>query len=302
MILSPLVIIYFSVVNMSAKSQLTTDWICIATAGETVDQRQIPEQWLVDMAETYDPSLYTALLWPEHRRFYGNVGEVQELKHETQDGITKLYARLCPTDDLIYSNRRNQLLFSSIEPTPDGNFRGTGRCYLEGLGVTDEPASVGTDRMRFNADKNAPVYGAPVPLVFNLVTEKTGDPKMSTDKKPSWRSLFNIQEPEKPEATKITGEDSEKLSAMALGLSELEDKFSALEKKYSSLNELTQTIDEIKKQTKEFGELVNSDKFKKLAEELPTVLDKFSKLDAVITKLPDGAPGKTTETKDYVIV
>ncbi|ECY2401642.1 GPO family capsid scaffolding protein [Salmonella enterica] len=46
---------------MSA-SQLATNWICIATAGETVDKRAIEEQWLLDAAELYDPSLYTALL------------------------------------------------------------------------------------------------------------------------------------------------------------------------------------------------------------------------------------------------
>ncbi|EAA1889298.1 GPO family capsid scaffolding protein, partial [Salmonella enterica] len=61
-------------------SQLATNWICIATAGETVDKRTIEEQWLLDAAELYDPNLYTALLWPEHSRNFGNMGEVLELK------------------------------------------------------------------------------------------------------------------------------------------------------------------------------------------------------------------------------
>ncbi|MBQ4796817.1 phage capsid protein, partial [Pectobacterium versatile] len=47
-------------------SQLMTNWICIATEGETVDKRVMERQWLIDAAETYDPQLYTALIWPEH--------------------------------------------------------------------------------------------------------------------------------------------------------------------------------------------------------------------------------------------
>lgn len=53
----------------SAASHLMTDWICIATEGETVDGREIPASWLTEMAETYDPAgTYTALIRPEHER------------------------------------------------------------------------------------------------------------------------------------------------------------------------------------------------------------------------------------------
>lgn len=136
--------------NMSA-SQLATNWICIATAGETVDKRAIEEQWLLDAAELYDPSLYTALLWPEHSRNFGNMGEVLELKAERDDeGILRLYARLCPGISLLQANANGQLLFLSPEFTPDGNFRNTGKTYLEGLAVTDSPAGVSTTRLRFS--------------------------------------------------------------------------------------------------------------------------------------------------------
>jgi hypothetical protein len=42
-------------------------------------------------------------------------------------------------------------LFFSIEPTED--FAKTGKCYLTGLGMTDSPASLGTDEMRFSSVK-----------------------------------------------------------------------------------------------------------------------------------------------------
>ncbi|WP_421283286.1 GPO family capsid scaffolding protein [Aeromonas veronii] len=130
------------------ESTLRTDWVCIATEGKSVDGRDITRDWLTDMAETYDPDFYTALLWPEHDR-WSNFGVVQALKTVEVDGKLKLYAILCPNRDLIYYNQNGQYQFCSIEPFE--NFADTGRTYLFGLGVTDEPASIGTTRLKFNS-------------------------------------------------------------------------------------------------------------------------------------------------------
>ncbi|EGI0186012.1 hypothetical protein IFY89_002478 [Salmonella enterica] len=181
--------------NMSA-SQLATNWICIATAGETVDKRAIEEQWLLDAAELYDPSLYTALLWPEHSRNFGNMGEVLELKAERDDeGILRLYARLCPGISLLQANANGQLLFLSPEFTPDGNFRNTGKTYLEGLAVTDSPAGVSTTRLRFSRTKGKRI-GPYKPLAFDEVREFKKEKGMSKTAKKGWRHFFSIEEPE----------------------------------------------------------------------------------------------------------
>lgn len=134
-------------------STLRTGWVCIATEGTTVDGREITAAWLTDMAETYDPEYYTALIWPEHER-WSNFGYVQELKTEAVDGKLKLFAILSPTRDLVYYNQVGQYRFCSIEPLEQ--FADLGRTYLRGLGVTDEPASTGTTHLKFkNKNKNA---------------------------------------------------------------------------------------------------------------------------------------------------
>ncbi|MFQ2123609.1 GPO family capsid scaffolding protein [Aeromonas jandaei] len=140
---------------MSATT-LRTDWVCIATEGKSVDGRDITRDWLTDMAETYDPDFYTALLWPEHDR-WSNFGVVQALKTVEVDGKLKLYAILCPNRDLIYYNQNGQYQFCSIEPFE--NFADTGRTYLFGLGVTDEPASIGTTRLKFNSKHRCHTIG-----------------------------------------------------------------------------------------------------------------------------------------------
>ncbi|KMK51481.1 hypothetical protein RO21_06085 [[Actinobacillus] muris] len=151
-----------------AKTQLLTDWICIATAGYTVDGREISETELSEMADTYDPQVYTALIWLEHYRYFGNLGRVHEVKVEKVDGKTKLFARISPTAELMALNERGQKLFTSVEIMP--NFQKTGKNYLYGLAVTDTPASTGTTALNFNArgvDENLR-FGQSEPLHFTV--------------------------------------------------------------------------------------------------------------------------------------
>ena len=112
------------------ESTLRTGWVCIATEGKAVDGRDITRDWLTDMAETYDPTYYTAVIWPDHDR-WSSYGTVQALKTEEVDGKLKLFAILCPNRDLIYWNQSGQYQFCSIEPFE--NFADLGRTYLLGV-------------------------------------------------------------------------------------------------------------------------------------------------------------------------
>ncbi len=132
----------------------TSDWKIVATEGSTVDGRKITASWIKDMAELYSTSEYTAMVWPEHYRsswapFEGkNWGVVEELKSGKMDDKLRLFAKITPNKYLLDSNKDGQKLFTSIEPNPD--YKGEGRCYLEGLAVTDSPASTGTTRLTFS--------------------------------------------------------------------------------------------------------------------------------------------------------
>lgn len=132
----------------------TSGWVIVASEGATVDGRTITRQWITDMAETYSQDEYTALIWAEHSRspwgFYDgkNWGTVDKVKAEEKDGRLRLFAQITANQYLLDANKDGQKLFTSIEPNPD--FRGTGRCYLMGLAVTDSPASAGTTRLKFS--------------------------------------------------------------------------------------------------------------------------------------------------------
>ncbi|WP_416362796.1 GPO family capsid scaffolding protein [Pseudomonas sp. NFX183] len=132
---------------------LVSYWKRVATSGTTADGREILPQELRDIAETYKPSRYTAVIWCDHERWSGSHGTVFALRlveegEDLEPGQIALEAQLKPNDRLLQLNDQGQKLFSSIEITP--NFAGSGKAYLTGLGVTDEPASLGTQELYFS--------------------------------------------------------------------------------------------------------------------------------------------------------
>lgn len=167
---------------MADKLELVTDFVCVATSGKTADGREISAADLHAMAESYDPSVYTANIWLEHYRFLSNFGQVKELKAEEEGEKTKLYARLAPNARLLELNREGVGLFTSIEITP--NFADTNAAYLTGLAVTDSPASIGTTQLHFSKRiKDDVIVGQPEKLAASLFTTKEEQQELSALKR-----------------------------------------------------------------------------------------------------------------------
>ncbi|MFM5371848.1 GPO family capsid scaffolding protein [Aeromonas veronii] len=131
-------------------SQIKTGWVCIATAGQTLDGRNISPESLRQMAEVYDPGFYTARLWPEGARTRP-LGSVDALKVQEEGDQLKLMAILCPTLELIDLNISGSHGFCTIEAAE--NFAGTGQWYLAGVSVTDQPTLTGLTQLQFSAKR-----------------------------------------------------------------------------------------------------------------------------------------------------
>lgn len=131
----------------------------IGVEGDTCDGRIISASDIQEMAETYDPRVYGCRINLEHIRgllpdgMFKRYGDVVELKAEKIDddsalnGKWALFARITSTDDLIAMNKAAQKVYTSMEIQP--NFGNSGKCYLVGLAVTDDPASLGTEYLEF---------------------------------------------------------------------------------------------------------------------------------------------------------
>ncbi|WKA61063.1 GPO family capsid scaffolding protein [Pectobacterium aroidearum] len=136
-------------------------WFRIGVEGDTCDGRVIDANDIQNMAETFDPRVYGCRINLEHLKGllpdspFRRYGDVVELKAETIDddsalkGKLALFAKITPTDELVTLNKASQKVYTSMEIQP--NFANTGKAYLVGLAVTDDPASLGTEMLEFSA-------------------------------------------------------------------------------------------------------------------------------------------------------
>ncbi|NBC35558.1 hypothetical protein GTZ99_03195 [Novosphingobium sp. FSY-8] len=141
---------------------MKTKPILLATAGSTVDGREITDMELEQIVSSFDPKTYGARVNLEHIRgisgqapfqAYGDVlsvslGEVDVNFNGKMEKRKALFGVLDLTDNAKALIDAGQKVYPSIEILP--NFGGKGFSYLGGVALTDSPAAIATERMQFN--------------------------------------------------------------------------------------------------------------------------------------------------------
>lgn len=144
----------------------------VAVSGSTVDGREISQVHLREAAENFNPDVYAARVNVEHylspcpSSEFSAMGDVTALSTEdiTEGplaGRTALYAEIEPTERMKQLVADGKKIYSSIELHPQ--FSVNGRAYLVGLAMTDTPASLGTERLKFTAQQRQAV------MTFNSI-------------------------------------------------------------------------------------------------------------------------------------
>ncbi|HCT3491615.1 TPA: GPO family capsid scaffolding protein [Klebsiella variicola] len=153
----------------------------VAVSGNTVDGREIQPQHLRDAAANYSQEVYGARVNIEHYLSmypgsdFGAMGDVVALSTEdiTEGplaGRTALYAEIEPSDRMVQMTNKGEKIYSSIELHPQ--FALNGKAYVVGLAMTDTPASLGTERLKFAAQNRVSV------MAFN---NQQAEPPMFTE-------------------------------------------------------------------------------------------------------------------------
>ncbi len=134
-------------------------WFRIGVEGDTCDGRIISATDIQEMADSFDPRVYGCRINLEHLRgllpdgAFARYGDVVELKAEkieddsALNGKLALFGKIAPLDTLVDMVAKGQKVYTSMEIQP--NFANSGKCYLVGLAVTDDPASLGTEYLEF---------------------------------------------------------------------------------------------------------------------------------------------------------
>ncbi|ELS1261514.1 GPO family capsid scaffolding protein [Salmonella enterica] len=137
----------------------------VAVSGSTIDGREISGELLKAAAKNYDPTVYGARVNVEHiKSIFPNselcaMGDVTALSTEdiTEGplaGRVALNAEIEPTDRMKKLTDEGKKIYSSIELYPDAM---DGKPYIMGLAMTDTPASLGTERLKFAAQQREQV-------------------------------------------------------------------------------------------------------------------------------------------------
>lgn len=144
----------------------------VMTSGTTIDGRSVSRDQIHAMAAAYNPAVYGARVNIEHYlspfpdSTFCAMGDVMALSAEDiaegpLTGEAALFAEIEPTDRMKTMTDDGKKIYSSVEIHP--KFSLTNGPYLVGLAMTDTPASLGTDKLKFAAEKRSEI------MRFNVV-------------------------------------------------------------------------------------------------------------------------------------
>lgn len=143
---------------------MLSKWITICSAGKTVDGREVPEKWLLEVEKSYDPEQRTAVInlihtgdlsgliasvWFNMPDVQGsNFGVVRKVKTErNKKNVLVLKAVIDANENFMLLHSKGQAIFFSAEIAPEHKNNGA---YLVGLAMTDTPACDYTEVAKFN--------------------------------------------------------------------------------------------------------------------------------------------------------
>ncbi|MCG7552083.1 GPO family capsid scaffolding protein [Pseudoalteromonas sp. Of11M-6] len=283
--------------------QLRTIPLAIAAAGLTVDGREIEEQDINDIVETYNPKKYGARINIDHYADWsgwkaetlssvqltgGMLGDVIEVSTDTnEDGVQVLKAVLAPNASFVQLNQADQHVYFSIEI--DRNFMGTGKTYLTGLAVTDYPASTYTSRAKFNkgAD-NTDVSFLRADLGLHSQSEKPA-------KKPFFRNLFSKDDEPMP----LTKEDKAEIgNAVAEALTPAFTQLTSSIKEFGKNNEQEAQGQQEEGQGSDATNLELTEQLTQLNKKFDEQEEKFNALQNKFTELSNTEAASTTDADE----
>ena len=130
----------------------------VAREGQTVDGRELTRQEIQEMADTYNPVHYGGRINIEHfggwspEPPFNAYGDILKVEAVEENGKLHLYNEVSALPNFVAMNNKGQKIYPSIEFYR--NFAGTGKAYQVGLGMTDTPASLGTQAIKFSSNPN----------------------------------------------------------------------------------------------------------------------------------------------------
>lgn len=208
----------------------------VAREGQTVDGRELTGQEIQQMGASYSLEKYGARINLEHYsgwspeppfNAYGDIVKVEAVQ---EDGKWVLYNTLSALPNFVAMNKKGQKIYPSIEFYR--NFAGTGIAYQVGLGLTDTPASLGTEPIKFSANQFALCTQPNAEIFMSLTASTDQDNSVPNDPKGLLENIKSLLSMGQPKASAQPDEFQAVMTqgvvAALNGIKELNEKFSKL--------------------------------------------------------------------------
>lgn len=256
----------------------------IAQSGRCADGRFIKPEWLREAAANYSQEVYTALLWPEHLRWGNNWGEVVELEaREEEGGQVGLYARFVPNASYSWEKQYDQKLFYSMELNFEIMEDGT--AYLEGLGVTDSPASLGMRPHRFSRREDDP-SGTALSFSSGMPVVQFEQPDIPPGWFKAWSARFDKIFTKLSNFNEVTMTPEETQALIEAFKAEIEARLAALDARLSALEPKVEAAEAKAEEAEQAAE--------EAREKAGEAAGFSERLDEMATRFAQAAPGTAT--------
>ncbi|MFJ5429265.1 GPO family capsid scaffolding protein [Pectobacterium actinidiae] len=265
----------------------------VAVSGATVDGREIKPEHLRDAAANYSPEVYGARVNVEHYLSpypdsdFGAMGDVTALSAEDitdgpLSGRTALYAEIEPSARMKQLTDAGKKVFSSIELHPQ--FALNGKAYVMGLAMTDTPASLGTERLKFatqqraqvmafnNQQAEAPMFSDAIEADVIELTAQRGE-----EGKQWFNRVMGILGKGKKSDDERFSQVHQAVEVVAQSQADLSDQFSAVEQARAS----------------------DKQAIEKLTSDLEALRQKLSVTDGSFSHRPPAGGGSNSQLADY---
>lgn len=152
----------------------------VAREGQTVDGRELTRQEIQEMADSYNLEHYAGRINIEHfggwspEPPFNAYGDILKVEAIDENGKLHLYNEISALPNFVAMNKKGQKIYPSIEFYR--NFAGTGKAYQVGLGMTDTPASLGTQAIKFSNNRHS-LSTQPDSEIYITMSEKTNEAK-----------------------------------------------------------------------------------------------------------------------------
>mgnify|MGYP003615824777 CR=1 FL=1 len=209
----------------------------VACEGQTVDGRELTGQEIQQMGSSYSLEKYGARINLEHfsgwspEPPFNAYGDIIKVEAVEEDGKWSLYNTLSALPNLVAMNEKGQKIYPSIEFYR--NFAGTGIAYQVGLGLTDTPASLGTEPIKFSANQFSLRTQPNSEIYMSLTAPTEQNTSVPNDQKGFFEQLKTMLSPSQP---KPAAQPDDFQAVVTQGLVTALNGIAALNEKFNTLS------------------------------------------------------------------